>query len=61
MAHHYDDQIEVIIQEQNEQLTGISEVIKCIEPYSSKHAEFIYAWQNREKIYKNKKLIDLLG
>ena len=61
MAHHYDDQIEVTILEQNEQLTGISEAIKCIEPYSSQHAEFIYAWKNRAKIYRNKKLIDILG
>ena len=42
-------------------LTTVSDIIKKLPPGGEDYKMIQYLWANRQKIYRNKRLIDLLG
>jgi len=42
-------------------LNTVSDIVKKLPPGGPDYKMIEYLWINREKIYRNKKLIDLLG
>ena len=42
-------------------LTTVSDIVKKLPPGGEDYKMIKYLWTNREKIYRNKRLIDLLG
>lgn len=42
-------------------LTTVSDIVKKLPPGGEDYRMIEYLWTNREKIYRNKRLIDLLG
>ena len=42
-------------------LTTVSDIVKKLPPGGEDYKMIQYLWTNRQKIYRNKRLIDLLG
>ena len=61
MAHHNDIHIDDQYEELRKELDMLSEEVKALKPHSSEFVDFKFLWDNKEKIIRNKKLIDLLG